>query len=474
LTGDGARRLSVWPATAMIVAETIGVGILLTPAAMARTLPSAAWVIGVWLFVGGLSAAGALCYAELATRFPEAGGGYVFLREAFGARLAFLYGWMSLLVMDPGLTAALAIGLAQYLLVVFGVTGGSAMLTKGVAILAIASFGAISFTGVAAAARVIRWTAVAKLLIVALLLVAGVISSGTARSAGAAAAASRSAASSASDSTRASAATAANADDAASAADATRPAMPLAAALGAATIAAFFAFGGWWDLGKMSAEVIDPRRTLPPALIGGVALVTVIYVLVTLSFLRVAPGAAAATDEAFVSAVGTQLFGEAAGRLLAAMVVIAVAGSLAAVLLVAPRVYLAMARDGLFPARLGRFDASRGAARGATLVQVTLAVVLVLLGTFDTILGYFVPAAVFFLGLSAAAMLALPRPPDDGRVFRAPAYPVPILAFLLLVIGMLALFAIGRPIQTLLGAAVVALGVPVAWLVVSPRSPRAA
>jgi APA family basic amino acid/polyamine antiporter len=435
-----ARRLGVWAATAMIVTEVIGVGILLTPAAMARTLTSPVWVIAVWIFVGGLSAAGALCYAELATRFPEAGGGYVFLREAFGRRWAFLYGWMSLLVMDPGLTAALAIGFAQYLLVVLGLTHADAggHLTKMVAIGAIAVFGIVSLQGLGASARVIRWTAVAKLFIVGLLLVAGFLSGRT---------------------------------EAAGSAPAAGDAIPAAAAFGAALIAAFFAFGGWWDLGKMSAEVVDPRRTLPPALVGGVALVTVIYVLVTLSFLRLAPAASAATDEAFVSAVGARLFGEAAGRLLAGMVVIAVAGSLAAVLIVAPRVYLAMARDGLFPARmaarLGRFDAQRGAARGATLVQIALASVLVLLGTFDTILGYFVPAAVFFLGLSAAAILVLPRPPKQAAaVFRAPGQPVPILAFLVLVIGMLALFVIGRPLQTLLGAAVVALGAPVSWFVV--------
>jgi APA family basic amino acid/polyamine antiporter len=426
------RRLGVWPATAMIVAETIGVGILLTPAAMARTLASPMWVMAVWLFVGGLSAAGALCYAELATRFPQAGGGYVFLREAFGARVAFLYGWMSLLVMDPGLTAALSIGLAQYVLVAAGVTVANAAIAKTIAIASILLFGAVSFRGIGAGARVIRWTALAKLAMVALLLVIGLFVAGADRAASTAA---------------------------------SPVSMPAGAALGGAMIAAFFAFGGWWDLGKMSGEIVNPRRTLPPALIGGVALVTVIYMLVTLAFLRLAPPGSAATDEAFVSAVGARLFGEAAGRLLAIMVVIAVAGSLAAVLIVAPRVYLAMARDGLLPAQMGRFDAQHGAARGATLVQVTLATILVLLGSFDTILGYFVPAAVFFLGLSAAAILVLPRPNDDDQVFRTPAHPLPIIAFLLLVVAMLVLFSLGRPLQTFLGAAVVALGLPVSWFV---------
>jgi APA family basic amino acid/polyamine antiporter len=143
------------------------------------------------------------------------------------------------------------------------------------------------------------------------------------------------------------------------------------------------------------------------------------------------------------------------------------------VLLGAPRVYVAMARDGLFPRRLARFDEQRGTSPGGTLVQVSLACALVLLGTFDEILAYFVPEAVFFLGLSAAAVLVLPRPQPDAAVFRAPRHPLPILVFLVLIVGILALFLLGQPRQTLLGAAVVALGVPVSWLAIPRRGPVA-
>jgi APA family basic amino acid/polyamine antiporter len=231
-------------------------------------------------------------------------------------------------------------------------------------------------------------------------------------------------------------------------------------------MSAFFAFGGWWDLGKMSEEVDEPRRTLPFALVGGVTIVAVLYTLASLAFLVVAPRQASASDDVFVSVVGAALFGDMAGRLLAAMVAVAVAGSLAAVLLGAPRVYVAMARDGLFPERLAHFDPRRGSSPGATLVQVTLASVLVLFGSFDAILGYFVPAAVFFLGLSATAILVLPRPSREASVFRAPLYPAPILVFLVLIVAVLSLFAMNRPLQTALGALVVALGVPVAGMVI--------
>src|SRR5205085_5280428 len=170
--------------------------------------------------------------------------------------------------------------------------------------------------------------------------------------------------------------------------------------------------------------------------------------------------------EALVSLTGSNPFGTTASRLLALVVVIAVAGSLAAVLLGAPRVYLAMARDGLFPAGILRYDSRRGTAPGGTLVQASLACVLVLMGNFNGILGFFVPGAVLFLGLSAAAVLVLPRPaPNDARVFRAPVHPLPILLFLVLILAMLVLFVVGQPRETAIGAAVIALGIPASFLV---------
>jgi APA family basic amino acid/polyamine antiporter len=241
--------------------------------------------------------------------------------------------------------------------------------------------------------------------------------------------------------------------------------MPSFQVLGGALMGAFFAFGGWWDLGKMSEEIVEPRRTLPVALAGGIAVVTLVYAALSVAFIRVLHGAAPATDDAFVVALGSALFGGAAAKLLALAVVIAVAGSLAAVLLGAPRVYLAMARSGLFPARLVRFHPARQSAPLATLVQVALACLLVTLGTFDQILGYFIPAAVFFLGLSAAAILVLPRPHAGASVFRAPGHPIPIIVFLLLVTVIVVLFAVARPAQTLTSAIVVGLGIPVAWAI---------
>jgi APA family basic amino acid/polyamine antiporter len=418
----------------MVVTEVVGVGIFLSPATMTRTLGGLGPALAIWTLMGALSTAGALCYAELTTRFPRAGGAYVFLREAFGPRTAFLYGWMALLVVDPGLAAALAIGLAEHLLATSGAAAGWLVPT---AIACLVALGWLTLAGLQASARVLRWTAGAKLALVAIFVAAGLAHGRTIiGSAGA-----RAITSIPSD------------------------------ALAAAVLAAFFAFGGWWEVGRMSEEVETPRRTMPLALVGGVALVTAVYALVTVAFFVVAP-APAASDQALVSQVGNALFGRAGGRLLPAMVSVAVAGSLAAVLFGSPRVYMAMARDGLFPRRVGRFDARRGSVPGGTVVQVTLACLLVTLGTFDQILGYFVPAVVFFLGLSAAAVIVLPRPHADASIFRAPLHPLPIVSFLALIAAVLVLFLIGQPRQTLLGAGVVLLGIPASWLVI-PRRPAA-
>jgi APA family basic amino acid/polyamine antiporter len=307
-----------------------------------------------------------------------------------------------------------------------------------VALGAIVAFGFLTLLGMSASARLLRWSANAKLGAVALLLIAAAVGTGSAP------------------------------------VDAGSAAVPLplgAAALAGSFIAAFFAFGGWWDLGRMSEEVEAPRRTMPRALLGGIALVTAIYVLVTATFVMSADGPISGSDDALVTVIGAGLFGDRAARLLALIVVIAVSGSLAAVLLGAPRVYLAMARDGVFPERLARVDPRRGTFPAATAVQVVLASVLVTLGTFDQILGYFVPGAVFFLGLSAASVLVLPRPGANEPVFRTPLHPLPIALFLLLIVAMLVLFAAGQPRQTLLGSMVIAVGVPVAWLAI-PRVRR--
>ena len=213
--------------------------------------------LAVWAVMGMLSAAGALCYAELATRFPQAGGGYVFLREAFGPRVAFVYGWMALLVMDPGLTAALAIGLAQYLLAAARRLLGPHHAHRAIA--AIVAFGLLTLAGI------------------------GAERPRHALDRGRASCVDRRRA-------RRRRPSHARRRGARRQRRGLTPVAHVLDALAGAVIAAFFAFGGWWELGRMSGEVETPRRTMPIALVGGVALVTVIYALVSLAFMLPRPG----------------------------------------------------------------------------------------------------------------------------------------------------------------------------------------
>ena len=405
----------------MVVAEVVGVGIFLTPATMLRSSGGLGLALTIWAGMGLLSAAGALCYAELASRFPAAGGGYVFLREAFGARTAFVHGWISALVIDPGLTAALGLGFAQYATPLVGMPVSA---LPPVAMGSIVVLGLLSARGLRVSALVMNGIAVAKLAAVAAILVATLtltphLSDPVAVMAGG-------------------------------------PTFD-PGTLATSIVAAFFAFGGWWDLGRMAGEVDRPSRTMPVALVGGVALVTLIYMVASIGFTRAAAGRSVAGDEALVATVGANLFGPSGAGILSAIVLVAVCGSLVARLVGSPRLYLAMAHDGLFPRALATFDAQRGAAPRLTLLQVALACAFVAAGTFDEILGYFIPAAVFFLGLSAAAVLRLPRL-SAGTGFQAPWHPLPIVVFLVLIVVVLGLFLVGRPVATV---GVAALGLVV-------------
>jgi APA family basic amino acid/polyamine antiporter len=154
------RQIGLKSATALIIGEVIAVGIFLTPAGMAKSLGSPFWLLVVWLVMAAMALCGALCYGELAARFPEAGGGYVYLREAYGSGLAFLYGWKSLLVMDPGIIAALAVGFSSYADYVFGLgVSGRKLLAIGVIVL----IALVNIAGLRASAGLLRILVVLKL-----------------------------------------------------------------------------------------------------------------------------------------------------------------------------------------------------------------------------------------------------------------------------------------------------------------------
>jgi APA family basic amino acid/polyamine antiporter len=414
--------------TALVVGEVIAVGIFLTPAGMARSLGSPFWLLVVWLVMGGMALSGALCYGELAARFPEAGGGYVYLRRAWGPQVAFLYGWKCLLVMDPGITAALGVGLASY---VGYLVALSPLAMKATAIGAILALAAVSAAGVQVGARVIGWLSALKLgALAAIVALAVVLQRGDpshfvpflAQRAG-------------SD--------------------------PLPQALAAGLVGAFFAFGGWWEISKLAGEAKDPVRTVPRALALGVTVVTVAYVLTSMTFVYLVPLERVTSAETFAAQAGEAIFGRAGGQVFAAIVVVSVVGSLATLVMALPRVYYAMARDGVFFHAVAAVHPRRHTPVRAILLQAALASTFVAVGTFDTIVAYFIFVTVAFLGLTVAAVFPLRLSAPDDAAYRMPGYPWTPLVFLALVLVLLVLLAVNRPLQAALGTLVVLLGLPV-------------
>jgi APA family basic amino acid/polyamine antiporter len=425
------RRIGLRTATALVVGEVIAVGIFLTPAGMAKSLGSPLWLLLVWLAMGAMALCGALCYGELAARFPEAGGGYVYLREAYGRPVAFLYGWMALLVMDPGLTAALAVGMASYAGYILSL---SPLAIKAVAIGSILVLAAINIGGVQFGGGLLRGLTVLKLgLLLGLLLWGFGFRLGNW----------------------------ANFTPFV----AQRPhSAPLMFGLAGASVAAFFSFGGWWDVTKLAGEVRDPAHTLPRALIYGVVIVTLVYILTSAVFLYLIPLEAVTSSETFAAQAGEVLFGKAGAQVFSAIVVVAVLGSLAAIIMSAPRVYFAMARDGLFISAAATIHPRFGSPARAIALQALLASLLVLLGSFNQIVSYFVFVVVIFIALTVAALFVLRRTSEHPPQYLTPGYPVTPVIFLLLVAGLLFLLASNNPKQAFVGAAVVALGIPVYYL----------
>ena len=428
-TGSLRRQLGLTSATAVVAGECIAVGIFLTPAGMAKSLGSPFWLLLVWIAVGALTISGVLTFSELASRFPRNGGAYIYPLENFGPQIAFLYGWMSLLVLDPGLTAALATGLAGYAGYILHL---SPLQIKLVAVSVISALSVLNIFSVRISAGVLRWSTWLKLLILGTLIFwALAFRLGTWL-------------------------------NFTPFIEQRRGSLPLGPALGVGMVGAFFLFGGWWDVSKMAGEIRDPGRTLPRAMLLGVSLVTVVYILVSGVFLYLVPLAKVTSDETFVAQAGAVLFGALGAKVFAAIVVLCVFSSLAALIMAAPRVYFAMARDGLFLHSVARVHPRFGTPAIAIALQGTIGAGLAIMGNFEQIISYFIFVAVIFLGLTGAGLIiSRSRRLGAAPEFQTPLYPLPPVAYLVLIILLMLLVALHSPRQAMLGTGVVLVGVPV-------------
>lgn len=422
-----SRTLGLGSATALVVGHTIAVGIFLTPAELIGALASPALTLGMWLSCGVLIFAGALTFGELAARYPRAGGPYVYLREGWGERLAFLYGWQSVLIMDPGVTAALASGLAAYLVVLWPGAAGSETL---LGIAAIWTVTLLAMAGLRLSARTLGVLTALKLLaVVAIVGAAFTIGDGswsnlvpfTGRRAGA---------------------------------------PPVMEALALGLVGAFFSFGGFWEASRVAGEVRNPGRTLPLALGLGVTCVTFVYVLTSLAFMYLVPVEQTTSAAELARRAGEAVLGPVGPAMFALVVVLSVAASALALVMMAPRVYVAMSRDGLFPSALAAVRPGTGTPARAMLLLATLASTFVLVGTFQQIVAFFICTALSFIALAAAALFVVRRRAPDETPFKSPGYPVGPALFVLLTMAVVLLVLMARPVEALAGAVIVLLGLP--------------
>lgn len=421
------RQFGLWTAVALIVGQVIAVGIFLTPAGMAKSVGSPFWLFMIWAVIGAMTLSGALCYGELAARFPQAGGSYVYLREAWGRAAAFLYGWMVLLVLDPGLTAVFGVGLASYAGYLFEISPVGKQI---LAIAVVVAVGLINIFGAQTGANFLKVLTVLKIGTLLFIIFYGFLGGfGDWNN------------------------------------FAPFFAIPTDAfgALAGGVVGAFFAFAGWWEVTRIAGEVENAERNVPRALVIGVVAITLIYILTSAIFFYLVPVSQVTSDETFAAQAGEALFGRIGGVIFAAIVIISVLGTLVAYLMASPRVYYAMARDGLFFKSFGephpRFDTPHRAIS----VQIGLASLLILSGTFEQIVSYFFFVVVLFIALTVAGLFKIHKTEFSG--YKTALYPFPPIFFLAITAIVLLLIALRNPFQSFLGVAVVSLGIPVYYLI---------
>lgn len=424
-----ARRLGLFSGTMAVIGGIIGGGIFRTPAVVAERVGSPALVLAAWGAGGVVALIGAFCFAELGQRRPRAGGGYVYLRETWGPLPAFLYGWALLLVIACGAIAAVAVTFADYTL---ALTGLPERLTLPVAVGAILFLSAVNYVGVTPGAIVQNLFTVLKLAALAMLIVVG-LAAGLPETAASPAA----------------------------------PGIP--AAFGAALVPILFTYGGWQQTNFIAEEMVRPERDLPRALVLGVGTVVAVYLLANLAYLRVLGAAGLAASTAPAAEVMQALLGPTGGSLIAAGIAASTFGFLNLVIMVTPRVYQAMAADGVFFPRLARLHPVHRTPAAAIAVQAAWASVLALSGSFGQLVDYVAFADWIFFGLTVAGLFVYRArdrsqgTPTPADAFRTPGYPWTPALFVAASIFVVASSIAANPRSAGIGTGLLALGVPVYW-----------
>jgi amino acid transporter len=420
------RRLGFWTAIAVVIGDVIGSGIFRVPAAVATEVGSVPGIMLVWVLGGVITLCGALSLAELAAAMPKAGGVFVYLRETFGPGVAFLFGW-TILLAEPAASAAIALVFAEYLGRLVPLTPVGIRIVAAALILIVAAAGYRSVRGAGAIQGVA--TAAKVVAILALVAAAFLLGDGSAGAFG---------------------------DGAASMATSIRW-----DGVGLGLVAALWAYTAWHDLSFVAGEVRDPTRTLPRALVTGIGTVVLVYLAANAAYLYVLPFDTLRTSPLVASDTMVLVLGAAGAGAVAVMVMVSTLGALNGSILANPRVFYAMATEGLLFPPLGRVHPRFGTPHVAITVYALLALVFVWSRSFEQLIESFVLGTWPWLALAVAAVMVLRRRrPDLVRPYRTPGYPMVPLVFIagtLLVVGTA---LVERPVTTLAGIGLTLLGVP--------------
>jgi APA family basic amino acid/polyamine antiporter len=418
-----ARRLSLGDSIAIVVGVTIGGGIFLVPNLVARALPSVPLILGVWVLAGAISLIGALACAELGAAFPSTGGQYVFLREAYGPFAAFLCGWSSFTVTRGAQSAWLAVVFSMY--AAYLVPMGP-LASKVLSLTVLAIFTWVNYRGVRLGAILMKGFTLAKVVGIFAIIVAALLLGGH------------------------------TGHDAAPA--------PCGAALssfGVALIACLLAYDGWVQLSFVAGEIRNPQRNVVRALTIGTLGVTGIYLLANIAYLHVLTIPEIAASQHVGADAAGRVMGKAGGTVVSAIILLSILGTLNGCCLTIPRVYFAQASDGLFFRRFAEVHPRYGTPAFAIVAQSVWAAVLLMTGSYETLIDYALFGIWVFYALMVAAVIVLRRKRADlPRPYRMWGYPVTPLVFLAITLWFLGNMLVTRPGPSLAGLGLILTGIP--------------
>ena len=408
----------------MVVGTIIGASIFVQPSEITRQMPSVAGVVAAWIGAGLLTIAGALVSAELASAFPKTGGVYVFLKEAYSPVAGFLWGWAMLWSMHSGIIAAIAVIFARYLAVFvpLGEVG-----TRVAAVGLIVALSAVNIAGVRYGGFVQNLFTAAKLAAIVALVAAGLMwPAGPAATAASGSASAR--------------------------------------GLILAVAAGLFAYGGWHMVTYTAGETVDAARTIPRALLAGTIIVTICYAGLNAIYLRVLPLDSVRASTHVAADAARALFGAGGATLVAGLVLISTFGAANGIILVGPRVYYSMARDGLLFDWLGAVHPGWRTPHIALVTQAVIASVLAATNTYGTLFTRVVYTEWIFFAAMAWGLIRLRRRHDYRPTYRVPAHPLVPAIFIAVSLVIVVTQVTAAPAGSAIGLGLVLLGLPVYFL----------